>query len=64
MNAMEDQGLLDSGDYFVVGVYLEQYRASDPAKYLRGGCFRNVREGFQAGTASSILFRVSRATIC
>ncbi|XP_055350580.1 receptor-type guanylate cyclase Gyc76C-like isoform X2 [Paramacrobiotus metropolitanus] len=38
MNAMEEEGLLDSGDYFVVGVYLEQYkdRGSDPAKYIRG----------------------------
>ncbi|OQV25888.1 Speract receptor [Hypsibius exemplaris] len=36
MNSMEEEKLLDMGDYFVVGVYQDQYKPEDPAKYLRG----------------------------
>ncbi|GAU94364.1 hypothetical protein RvY_06150-2 [Ramazzottius varieornatus] len=36
MQAMDDAGLLDRQDYFVVGVYLNHYKQEDPAKYLRG----------------------------
>lgn len=36
MEAMQQAQLLTQGIYFVVGVYLEQYRAKDPAKYLLG----------------------------
>lgn len=35
MLSLERKGLL-RGDYFVVGVDLEQYAASEPEKYLRG----------------------------
>lgn len=36
MLSLERKGLLDNGDYFVIGVDLEQYAASEPEKYLRG----------------------------
>ena len=36
MLSLERKGLLDNGDFFVVGVDLEQYAASEPEKYLRG----------------------------
>jgi hypothetical protein len=36
LNAMEDAGLLAQGEYFVVGVYLKEYKPQDPAEYLRG----------------------------
>lgn len=36
MLSLERKGLLDDGDYFVVGVDLEQYSTSEPEKYLRG----------------------------
>lgn len=34
--AMEERRLLSGGEYFVVGVELEQYDERDPEKYLRG----------------------------
>lgn len=34
--ALYDKGLLGNGDYFVVGVDIEQYDPSKPDKYLRG----------------------------
>ncbi|XP_075217883.1 guanylate cyclase 32E [Lycorma delicatula] len=36
MVAMEQMKLFDKGDYWVVGVDVEQYDADDPGKYLRG----------------------------
>lgn len=36
MMAMERRNLFDNGEYFVVGVDIEQYDANDPDKYLRG----------------------------
>lgn len=43
MLSLERKGLLDNGDYFVVGVDLEQYAATEPDKYLRG-VLNNVTE--------------------
>jgi guanylate cyclase, other len=34
--SLQQHGLLDNGEYFVVGVDLEQYDLSSPEKYLRG----------------------------
>lgn len=34
--SLEKRGLLDQGEYFVVGIDIEQYDTSDPEKYLRG----------------------------
>ncbi|KAI1292246.1 Guanylate cyclase 32E [Halotydeus destructor] len=34
--SLAEKGLLDNGQYFVVGVDVEQYDAADPAKYFRG----------------------------
>ncbi|XP_036369998.1 guanylate cyclase 32E-like isoform X2 [Octopus sinensis] len=36
MSNLYERGLLDSGEYFVVGVYLDYYDYSNPAKYLAG----------------------------
>lgn len=43
MLSLERRGLLDNGDYFVVGVDLEQYSTTEPDKYLRG-VLNNVTE--------------------
>lgn len=43
MLSLDRKGLLDNGDYFVVGVDLEQYSTSEPDKYLRG-VLNNVTE--------------------
>lgn len=36
MLSLKRKNLLENGDYFVIGVDLEQYAASEPEKYLRG----------------------------
>lgn len=36
MVSLYNKGLLTKGDYFVVGVDIEQYDASKPDKYMRG----------------------------
>lgn len=36
MVSLYNKGLLDKGDYFVVGIDIEQYDASKPEKYMRG----------------------------
>ncbi|XP_037032480.1 guanylate cyclase 32E isoform X2 [Bradysia coprophila] len=36
MTSLYKKGLLDKGEYFVVGVDIEQYDSSSPDKYLRG----------------------------
>lgn len=36
MVALHGKGLLDEGEYFVLGVDIEQYDPSKPDKYLRG----------------------------
>lgn len=36
MVALYNKGLLKSGDYFVVGIDIEQYDADKPDKYMRG----------------------------
>lgn len=36
MLSLKHRGLLDKGEYFVVGIDIEQYDASAPDKYLRG----------------------------
>lgn len=36
MLSLKQKGLLDKGEYFVVGIDIEQYDASAPDKYLRG----------------------------
>ncbi len=35
------RGLLDTGEYFVVGVDTRQYDPRDPLKYLEGVCAEN-----------------------
>lgn len=36
MLSLKRKGLLDRGEYFVVGIDIEQYDAQQPDKYLRG----------------------------
>lgn len=36
MVSLYNKGLLNKGDYFVVGIDIEQYDASKPDKYMRG----------------------------
>lgn len=36
MISLQQKMLLDKGEYFVVGIDIEQYDASEPDKYLRG----------------------------
>lgn len=36
LSSLQSQGLLDMGDYFVVGVDLEQFSPDRPDRYLRG----------------------------
>lgn len=36
MLSLKQKGLLDKGEYFVVGIDIEQYDAMAPDKYLRG----------------------------
>lgn len=36
MASMEARGLLDRGDYYVVGVDVEQYDIEQPRRYLTG----------------------------
>lgn len=36
MDHLEDKGLLETGEYFVVGVDLEQYDPLTPHEYLEG----------------------------
>lgn len=36
MLSLQRKGLLDAGEYFVVGVDIDQYDAQLPGKYLRG----------------------------
>ncbi|XP_055337798.1 guanylate cyclase 32E-like [Paramacrobiotus metropolitanus] len=43
MEAMDQAGLLDTGLYFVVGIYLEQYRSREASKYLNGVFLEKVK---------------------
>lgn len=36
MKSLQDRGLLDKGEYFVVGIDIEQYDPSAADKYMRG----------------------------
>jgi len=36
MVSMQNRGLLDKGDYHVVGVDIEQYESQNPKRYLKG----------------------------
>lgn len=36
MLSLKQKGLLEKGEYFVVGIDIEQYDSSAPDKYLRG----------------------------
>ncbi|XP_076366170.1 guanylate cyclase 32E-like [Tachypleus tridentatus] len=36
MISLQDRGLLENGEYFVVGVDIEQYDNQDPRRYLKG----------------------------
>ncbi|GIY60455.1 uncharacterized protein CEXT_220851 [Caerostris extrusa] len=36
MVSMEKRGLLDKGEYYVVGVDIEQYESQNPRRYLKG----------------------------
>ncbi|XP_022235241.1 guanylate cyclase 32E-like, partial [Limulus polyphemus] len=42
MISLEDRGLLENGEYFVVGVDIEQYDNEDPRRYLKG--YSKLRE--------------------
>ncbi|XP_071130761.1 guanylate cyclase 32E-like [Mytilus edulis] len=44
MDHLEDRGLLDSGEYFVVGIILRQYDPLKPFEYLEGIFDRNVSD--------------------
>lgn len=39
MDHLEDRGLLESGEYFVVGVSLDEYEPHIPNQYLEGRFF-------------------------
>lgn len=36
MVSLQHRGLLDNGEYFVIGIDIEQYDPMTPDKYLRG----------------------------
>lgn len=36
MMSLQNKGLLDKGEYFVVGIDIEQYETQDPTRYLKG----------------------------
>ena len=36
MVSMQQHGLLDKGEYYVVGVDVEQYKSHEPRRYFRG----------------------------
>ncbi|GBN22183.1 hypothetical protein AVEN_100185-1, partial [Araneus ventricosus] len=36
MMSLQRRGLLDKGEYFVIGVDIEQYENQNPMKYLKG----------------------------
>ena len=38
MDQLHDRGLLDTGEYFVVGVHVGQYDPTDAQVYFRGVC--------------------------
>ncbi|XP_030571352.1 speract receptor isoform X2 [Drosophila novamexicana] len=42
MVSLQQKGLLSRGDYFVVGIDIEQYEPAKPEKYLRGLLMENV----------------------
>lgn len=54
MVAMEQLGLFEKGEYFVVGVDIEQYDSRDPEKYLRGMLLDNPDPIAQAAYRSYI----------
>uniref|UniRef100_A0A8D8RBI4 Guanylate cyclase n=1 Tax=Cacopsylla melanoneura TaxID=428564 RepID=A0A8D8RBI4_9HEMI len=54
MVAMEELRLFDKGEYFVVGVDIEQYDSRDPEKYLRGMLLDNPDPVAQAAYRSYI----------
>ena len=36
MDHLQRRGLLDTGEYYVIGVHIGQYDPKDPQKYLEG----------------------------
>lgn len=42
MVSLQQRGLLSRGEYFVVGIDIEQYDAAKPEKYLRGMLLEKV----------------------
>ena len=42
MDHLQDRGLLDTGEYFVVGVHLGQYDPLNPQAYFQGICRHNL----------------------
>lgn len=42
MVSLQNRGLLSRGDYFVVGIDIEQYEPAKPEKYLRGLLLEDV----------------------
>lgn len=47
MDHLNDRGLLDTGEYFVVGVNVGQYDSKDPQAYFRGIFSKNVTRDIQ-----------------
>lgn len=48
MMALKNKGLLDKGEYFVIGVDIEQYDPSEPEKYFHGLLLESVDENSKA----------------
>lgn len=42
MVSLSKKGLLDKGEYFVIGIDIEQYDPESPEKYLRGSLLENL----------------------
>ncbi|CAI9743357.1 guanylate cyclase 32E-like [Octopus vulgaris] len=64
MSNLYERGLLDSGEYFVVGVYLDYYDYSNPAKYLAGASglfFRINSDGDVEGNFSLVARRYTES---
>ena len=42
MDHLQDRGLLDTGEYFVVGVHVGQYDPLNPQRYFQGMCAYDI----------------------
>jgi len=66
MMSLQKRGLLSRGDYFVIGIDIEQYDPAKPEKYLRGLLLEDVEplavQAFQSYLAIVPTASVSFAT--